>query len=213
MIHLTKTPRGLLPVTGANVMGDITDFIALEDAKEAMDRVNYDFVAGLEGKALTTAYVPSANSGVTIGTGVDLKMKDANFLRSIGVTDNIIKILEPYFGLSGDAARKYIKDNPLILSDENTAILDKASKGFELNRIKTAYEKDSSKQWSDLSSSQQTVLYSVGQQYGNLAARTPKFWKSYINNDWEAVIKELNNFGDAYPTRRRKEADYLNRGE
>lgn len=213
MSHLTDTPNGLLPVTGANVMGDITDFIALEDAKEAVDKINYDFVASLEGKALTAAYVPSKSSGVTIGTGVDLKMKDANFLRGIGITDDIIKILEPYFGLSGDAAKKYIKDNPLTLSDEHVTMLDRASKMFEFNKIKTAYEKDSNKHWSDLSASQQTVLYSVGQQYGNLSTRTPKFWKGYINNDWEAVIKELNNFGDAYPTRRRKEADYLTKGE
>ena len=39
-----------------------------------MDKVDWEFISKLEGEAIDTGYVPSDNSGVTIGTGVDLKV-------------------------------------------------------------------------------------------------------------------------------------------
>jgi hypothetical protein len=46
-----------------------------------------------------------------------------------------------------------------------------------------------------------------------LAKRCPKFWQAATNADSTAMANELNNFGDSYPTRRRREADYLLKGE
>ena len=60
-----------------------------------MDKVNWNFISELEGKAVDTAYVPSDNSGVTIGAGVDLKMKNAEFLETLEVPSDIIEVLEP----------------------------------------------------------------------------------------------------------------------
>ena len=164
----------------------------------------------LEGKAVDTAYVPSDNSGVTIGTGVDLKMKNAEFLETLKVPNDIIEVLEPYFGLKGDEAKKYIKDNPLVLSAVDIKILDEAVQKYHANKIKSVYENDSGKSWSELTSNQQTVITSVGFQYGNMKHKTPKFWNGVISNDWNSVTNELNDFGDKYSTRRKKEAKLLN---
>ncbi|WP_117035089.1 pesticin C-terminus-like muramidase [Klebsiella pneumoniae] len=47
----------------------------------------------------------------------------------------------------------------------------------------------------------------VAYQYGtNLASATPNFWSQVTNGQWQEAINNLNNFGDAYPTRRRSEA-------
>ena len=35
--------------------------------------IDWDFISIMEGKAIKTGYHPSQNSGVTIGTGFDLK--------------------------------------------------------------------------------------------------------------------------------------------
>ena len=57
---------------------------------------------------------------------------------------------------------------------------------------------------------------SVGYQYGSftntdtIKGRPEKFWKKVREDDWEGVVNELQNFGDKYPTRRNKEANYLN---
>ena len=175
-----------------------------------MDKVNWNFISDLEGKAVDTAYVPSDNSGVTIGTGVDLKMKNAEFLETLGVPLDIIEVLEPYFGLKGDEAKKYIKDNPLVLSAVDVKILDESIQKYHANKIKSDYEKDSGKSWSALTSNQQTVITSVGFQYGNMKHKTPNFWNGVISNDWKAVTDELLDFGDDYKTRRNKEAKLLN---
>ena len=174
------------------------------------DKVNWNFISELEGKAVDTAYVPSDNSGVTIGTGVDLKMKNAELLESIGVPNDIIEVLEPYFRLKGDEAKAYLKDNPLVLSAVDVKILDGAVQKFESNKIKTAYEKDSGNSWGSLTSNQQTVITSVGFQYGNMEKRTPNFWKGVVEGNWNGVYNELMDFGDSYSTRRKKEAKLLN---
>jgi hypothetical protein len=51
---------------------------------------------------------------------------------------------------------------------------------------------------------------SVSCQYGvGLNIRVPKFWKSVTSQDWAEATKLLKAFGDAYPTRRKKEAALL----
>jgi hypothetical protein len=40
--------------------------------------------------------------------------------------------------------------------------------------------------------------------------KTPNFWNGVISNDWNKVTNELNDFGDKYSTRRKKEAKLLN---
>ena len=56
--------------------------------------------------------------------------------------------------------------------------------------------------FNDLTSAQQTIIASVGFQYGNFD-RTPKFWSAIVAGDWETVEKELRNFGDNYSKRRK----------
>lgn len=57
----------------------------------------------------------------------------------------------------------------------------------------------------------QTVIASVAFQYGVLPVRTPTFWSYAVTGNWTAMIAELRNFGDAFPTRRTKEADLMER--
>ena len=174
-----------------------------------MDKVDWEWIAKREGKAVDTGYVPSDNSGVTIGTGVDLKMKNAELLESIGVPSDIIEVLEPYFRLKGDEAKAYLENNPLVLSAVDIKILDGAVQKFELNKIKTAYEKDSKKSWNSLSANQQTVVTSVGFQYGDMARRTPNFWEGVVSGNWNGVYKELMDFKDDFAPRRELEAELL----
>jgi len=55
----------------------------------------------------------------------------------------------------------------------------------------------------------QTVIASVSFQYGNLALRTPNFWKAITAQDWKRTIAILKKFGDRYPSRRNAEANLL----
>jgi hypothetical protein len=49
----------------------------------------------------------------------------------------------------------------------------------------------------------------VAFQYGDLARRTPNFWRQVTEKKWADVIANLRNFGDHYATRRNVEADLL----
>ena len=173
---------------------------------ENINQIDWDFIGELEGKGIGTGYVPSENSGVTIATGVDLKEKDEDYFRKIGVSENIITKIKPYFTLKGAEASEVAGNLKL----ENNEILevDTAVKKKYANDIVLKYEEATGQPFTNLSSAQQTVIVSVGFQYGSFE-RTPSFWKAVVANDWGSVEKELRNFGDNYTTRRIKEADLL----
>jgi len=56
------------------------------------------------------------------------------------------------------------------------------------------------------------VITSVAFQYGNLATETPNFWRQVTSGDWDGAVGNLRNFGDAYGSRRNREADYFETG-
>ena len=97
----------------------------------------------------------------------------------------------------------------LQLNQEEVETIDICSKKFYAARVARQYNSKNPKtEFSNLDSKQQTILCSVGYQYGSFN-KTPSFIKHAVNDNWDLVIQELRNFGDAFPTRRNKEADYL----
>ncbi len=171
-----------------------------------MDKIDWDLISEFEGKGINTGYVPSENSGVTIGTGVDLKEKNEEYFKKINVSESIIDKVKPFFTLKGAEASEVAGN--LQLDDNEVLELDTAVKANYATDIKDKYEEATGKSFTDLNSEQQTVIVSVGFQYGSFE-RTPSFWKAVVNDDWDAVETELRNFGDNYTTRRLKEADLL----
>ena len=90
--------------------------------------------------------------------------------------------------------------------------INKAVKKQHIDRVKQKYNMavGAKKKFDDIPAEAQTVIASVSFQYGDgLAIRAPKFWKAVTSQDWKESIKLLNSFGDAYPTRRKKEAALL----
>ena len=90
--------------------------------------------------------------------------------------------------------------------------IDKAVKSAHISQLKFKYNiaPGNKKKFVDLPPQAQTVIASVSFQYGvGLNIRVPKFWKSVISQNWVETIKLLKAFGDAYPTRRKKEAALL----
>ena len=173
---------------------------------ENINQIDWDFIGELEGKGVGVGYVPSENSGVTIATGVDLKEKNEEYFRKISVSENIITKIKPYFALKGAEASEVAGN--LKLDDNEILEVDTAVKKNYANDIRLKYEEATGKSFTSLSSAKQTVIVSVGFQYGSFN-NTPSFWKAVVADDWEAVEHELRNFGDNYTTRRIKEANLL----
>jgi hypothetical protein len=177
-------------------------------------RVDWGFIEDREGNT-TRGYVPTdkagdvlGHSGVTIGAGVDLGSRSEQSLRDIGVKESTIKTLLPYLGKQKADALKYLDSNPISLSDDDTTQLNKSVKQQELENVRRQFNRDSATDLADLTPAQQTAITSLMFQYGS-SSRVPTAWGHATKGRWSDFKKELENFGDKYPTRRKKEAGLL----
>lgn len=153
------------------------------------------------------AYVPPVGkSGVTIGIGVDLgHMNFGPVLGSNALRDRI----KPYYGKFRDEAKEALDKQPLSLTKEEVDYLSMLAIETHLEELKSWYNSESLAPFGTLTDNQKCVMMSVKYQYGDIRKRTPKFWGFCIKRDWRGAYNELMNFGDDYPTRRRREAAML----
>lgn len=181
--------------------------------------IDWNFLQKVEGKE-NTAYVPQKNgkaiqnSGVTIGTGVDLGQQTKARFQKLGVPQELIDKLSPFFGKTQDKALKALdKAGEVTLSDEEIFTIDEALKKETLRETKAWYNKNNTlgQDWSDLSDRQQTVVLSVRYNHGPKGA--PNFYKQVENGKWSDAIENLRSFysseDNELHSRRVKEAQYL----
>lgn len=178
--------------------------------------IDYDFIRQLEGFK-TSGYVPpdqpgGSESGVTIGSGIDLGSKSIKGLRAAGVSDEILKKLKPYIGKRGKSAVDFLAKNPLVLPQQDIELLDNAVMNRDFSKLAQQFESDAGIPFESLPSELQTTMASVKHQYGNLPKRTPNFWKQMTSGQYDKALENLRNFGDEYSTRRNKEADLFQAG-
>jgi hypothetical protein len=181
------------------------------------DKVDYKFIAELEGGRLTKGYVPAptaSRSGVTVATGFDLGQRNENDLKNLNLSVGLLDKLKPYVGKMGRDGEDYLIKHSLTISDSEADEIDRAVHGSHLTLLKQKYvcaaDNKTKKDLFDLPAEAQTVIVSVSFQYGvNLDVATPKFWKAVSSQDWAEALKILKDFGDVYPIRRRKEAELL----
>lgn len=178
--------------------------------------VKYNFIQEKEGFS-TSGYVPKSsdgnpdsNSGVTIGSGVDLGNRTSESMVNDGIDKTFADSLDAYFGHKGQDAQNQLNANPLNLTEAQANDLS----NFYINQFSTTvadtYNGATSSAFSSLPLNTRTAIVSVAYQYGtNLASATPNFWSQVINGQWQDVINNLNNFGDIYPTRRQSEATLI----
>ena len=183
-----------------------------EEENQAGDiNIDFDFISEREGGCHTEGYIPQAGqSGVTIGTGIDLGQWDATGLQNMGVNQELIDLFEPYFGLTRDEAEEYLNNNPLTITEEQAAELDEIFMQNYFQPLIDGYNAASEVNFEDIETEAQTVIASVAYQYGtDLASATPNFWQQVTTQDWQAGVDNLRDFGDDYQTRRDIEADLL----
>jgi len=172
---------------------------------------DFSFIQELEGTK-STGYVPTkngevlGNSGVTIASGFDLgQRKNADLA---GLPPELIAKMRPYLGVKGKDALNLDYKN-LNLTDEEVLTVNKFAKNEALSKLNKSFEATTGQSFYGLPEAAQTVIASVAFQYGDLESKTPNFWKQITNGDWNGAIKNLDNFGDKYDTRRKKEANLL----
>ena len=180
--------------------------------------IDWTFIGKLEGAGIARGYVPNpstSNSGVTVATGFDIGQRSAADLEAMGLPEDLAARLQPYAGLKGHAAADFLAQHPLLLQADEVAAIDASVRAAFSDRLASVYNAAVSgdgdrADFEDLPAAAQTVIASVAYQYGlNLKHRTPHFWSTVVAQDWRAAVAELRNFGDAYGSRRKQEAELL----
>lgn len=177
--------------------------------KKQNTNIDWDFISKLEGSLKTEGNVPDhlkSKSGVTISTGFDLGARNKEDLNKLKLPSDLVKKLEPYLTLQGAEAYKYEQKHPLSITKSEAELIYKAAKKEALESLVKRYDDVIDVKFSDLTREQQTVIASVSFQYGTGA---PTFWMHATKQDWGKVLETLRDFQDRYPTRRTKEANYL----
>ena len=124
--------------------------------------VDFGFIGELEGAAINKAYIPKkdgkviAQSGVTVGTGVDLGSKNDAYFK--GLSEGLKDKLRPHFGKKKSAAEKSLADKPLILTDAEVKELDTFVKEKELKTLADRWNKDSDVKFEDLPVNKATAV-------------------------------------------------------
>lgn len=182
--------------------------------------IDWRFIGELEGQGALTGYVPTdaagnvlGHSGVTVATGVDLGQMTAIELPRLHLPDALRAKVLPYIGVQGAGALALLAARPLTISQAESDMLDAADRATEIEALELAWLRAVPRDapfFNMLPDACQTVIASVAFQYGPaLRRRCPRFWGRATALDWAGAIAELRDFGDAYPTRRHREADYL----
>ncbi|WP_254304035.1 pesticin C-terminus-like muramidase [Shewanella sp. VB17] len=173
--------------------------------------IDFVFIEALEGNT-GTAYVPdpdNSHSGVTIGCGFDLGARSCSELE-VAFSPALTGKLTPYVGLKKHQAVKALQRLPLILNDAEVYSVNAYAKCEAVTRLNLQWQRSAACiAFDKLPIPCQTVIASVAFQYGDLARRTPHFWQQVTRGSWSAALDNLQNFGDNYPSRRKKEAALL----
>jgi len=180
--------------------------------------IDYDFIHQLEGGVLAEGYVPQQNgeaiaqSGVTIGGGIDLGQQKIEELENLEVAPGTLAKLKPFIGLQKADAIEALKASPLVLTNEEAEELTKRVIDRDLGKLKSQYTEQTGESFDDLPAAAQTVAASLNHQYGNLPSKTPRFWSFLTQGKLDEAVAELKDFGDRYQSRRQSEAAFLEKG-
>lgn len=171
--------------------------------------INYDFIGRqFEGVKLV-GYVPPLDggkieSGVSIADGFDIGQRSTDEIADAFDLALSLK-LAPYCEVTGEEAVKLLSRMPLTITEKECSTISEYSHKQATEALLHDWYKYSKVSFATLTNEAQTVIASVAFQYGDLPSRCPNFWKQAITQDWEGMLKNLWNFGDAYETRRRQE--------
>nr|WP_208296502.1 pesticin C-terminus-like muramidase [Massilia sp. CCM 8734] len=141
---------------------------------------NIPRLAGAKGKK------PENRSGVTVGIGVDLgqdspngflqKMKRRNTGTQKIPEEELIRLHEkitPYFQKFGGEACQFLRENPLVLTLDESHFLNKVAHGELLNKTIQDYSsiatKKGAKKFTELPTEQQTALLLDGYNRGTVS--------------------------------------------
>ncbi|WP_084458169.1 pesticin C-terminus-like muramidase [Desulfocurvus vexinensis] len=141
---------------------------------------------------------PIANSGVTIGGGLDLGQHNEQDLRKYRLPEDLHQKLLPALGVKGEAAIEFVQKNKIVLTEAEEAILAEAMHARITQDTREIFDSHSSNKagvkFNELPSAAQTVLYSMRLNMGKKGFSDSRITIEAISNgNYGAASKELNS--------------------
>ncbi len=134
--------------------------------------VNLDFITEIlrrfEGRPATRGYLPvhrgrvMGNSGVTVGTGVDLGQQSKPGLEGMGVPPELVSCLLPYLGKKREEARAFLAANPLQLDEADVRALDSAVIRHYVNRLERRFNREAARCGASFFADRKKEIQAVG---------------------------------------------------
>ncbi|CEG56033.1 conserved protein of unknown function [RHS_repeat] [Legionella fallonii LLAP-10] len=190
-------------------------------------KINFLAINNAEGGQAKRGYLPMEDgkvlgkSGITIATGFDIGQYSKRQIKDLKFPKALEKKLLPFAELIKDDAKKLLPlANQTIISTEEANLIDFKIKRIHLNSaIKdwNANKFENTPAFQDLTSGQQTVLFSRTFHQGPSMPRLPvsqKFYRAALENNWVEAEKHLRNYNVKakwYVNRVNNEADILKR--
>ena len=177
--------------------------------------------------------VPAKNkskSGATIASGFDIGQHSQKEIEDYFGKDSVLtKKLLPFVGLKGEAAQDKIdamtrggrgtRESLVDFSKDELNLINETIYPVTINKTSERFNENSAIPFNQLPEELQTVIASVGFQYGNMkyqkgekAGEDFRFYKHITEGDWLKALNELRNFGDKHGPRHNKEADLMEQG-
>ena len=163
-----------------------------------------------EGKLYTTGYTLNPTlfpqSGVTIGTGVDLGYRTVSEMTAYGVSSSGLAVLSPYLGLRGNAAVNYASAHglPTISGDDAAALSNGIYNAIQTQLIGNYNAANTiGVPFNQLPSAIQTTLMDIAYNSPNIASAAPTFWTQMTTGRYEDAVNNLLHwYGDGSTDRR-----------
>lgn len=189
--------------------------------------IDWEFIRSLEGKLITTGYVPHTRdgrvigrSGVTIASGFDIGQWTEKEIYALPLSLALRVKLYPYVQRRAETALSYIKDHPLVISTDEANQIDRALKMNLVSRFDTIYKLRTGNNFGagDIVHERlRTVVISLVVNFGpNIPNTLPKTFKVICRcvktGDNTELVNWLRHFPSKNPElkkRRTREADYL----
>ena len=154
-------------------------------------------------------------SGVTVGTGLDLGQQGEADLRRMGLDDATISRFRPYLGKKRQDAVAALAVAPLTLSDAECDAVDNAVHDDYIRRAADLYDRNTeSRSFADQPQEAQAVIVSLFYQLGNPFPSKnhtgyPLLYGHLCHGDWQVASHELQTGFRNYANRRADEGRLL----
>lgn len=139
---------------------------------------------------LPYGYVPSENSGVTVGRGFDVGQRDAAEIQRMA--GPYAEMLLPYAGLKGQAARQALAYQPLVLPPEALEYINGNANRQAIGRAREGVKEV----WDKLSGREKSVLRNIAYHQGGIP---PDVRSSFLGNEPIKRSQAIRSYGDANP--------------